>query len=159
MSRFVKGQSGNPATQFRKGTSGNPNGAARTTIAYALLPLIKSMAAKGCRELDIARVSGVNVQTWRKLRDGDLQPEVARALAEGRAILHDQLINKLAQKAMAGDVACLIYSTKVLLGYRENDTSQDARPIVNITLPGAARSLEEWQRAITVQSEPLSDAD
>ncbi len=150
---WQKGKSGSPSTQFAKGTSGNPNGPPRILVPQRDLHVVEELAAKGCREKDIARGLGMAQHTWTKCLHE--QPEVKDAFDQGRQRLHDSLVNRLVQLALKGNVACLIYATKVLLGYKESDGSPDQRPIVNINLPGAAASLEEWQkqRALTVQAE------
>lgn len=125
----------------------------RKFVDARYLPLITQLAAKGCRASDIARAVGMNERTWVKCLDE--QPGVREAFDAGRQQMHDSLVGKLYQRAMHGDTACLIFAHKVLLGYRENEPIADQRPVVNITLPGPAASLEDFKRMVTVeQPEP-----
>ena len=145
---------GSAVTQFKPGVSGNPNGQPRILVPARDLHYITELAAKGCRQKDVARGVGLDERTLVKCLNE--QPEVREAFDQGRQQLHDSLVNKLVTMALKGNVAALIYSCKVLLGYRENDVPPDQRPIVNITLPGAAPTLEAWKRAaITVQPEKI----
>ena len=123
-------------TSFKPGTRANPHGAPRKMLPASSLKLITADAARGCREKDIARTLGMSAPTWVKCLAE--QDEVRAAFDAGRQLLHDALIGKLYERAMSGKSdACLIFATKVLLGYRENDVAVEFRPQINITLPGA----------------------
>ena len=97
---------------------------------------ISAMAARGFRERDIARRLGMAPDTWRRVRDRD--PQALEAFEAGRSELHDELISKLLEKAREGQVACLIFSLKILFGYRENQPIEvEHTHNVRIELPAA----------------------
>ena len=123
------------STTWKPGTVTNPRGRAPKTIAARDLAAITKLAARGCREKDIARAVGVSPPTWARIRDAD--PDVRAAFDAGRQVMHDALIGKLYEKAMGGDTVSLIFACKILLGYRENDAAVEFKPQVTITLPGA----------------------
>ena len=114
----------------------------RRALTKADLPAITQLAARGVRETDIARALGIGAQTWQRLRRED--DAVIAAYDDGKQQLHDSLIGKLYERAMNGDTACLIFSCKVLLGYRENEPAAEFRPQINITLP-AALPMEKFE--------------
>ena len=66
----------------------------------------------------------------------------------GLAKEHHALRSVLIEKALAGDVACLIFALKARHGYREHaPVEQDSRVSVQINLPGAM-SAEQYREAI-----------
>jgi hypothetical protein len=140
-------------TCFKPGQSGNPHGRQRLTIAPEQLPVIVKLAAKGVRELDIARAVGVSHQVWARQRV--LQPEVADALDAGKQQMHDRLVGKLYAQAMDGNIVALLFLLKTRFGYREGE-AQDARPQVIINLPTAA-PLEQYAPALVAEHAVESD--
>jgi hypothetical protein len=76
--------------------------------------------------------------------------------------MHDALVNVLFERAMKGDIVPNLFLLKTRFGYREGDQPQDQQPRIIINLPGAAASLDDWAKAITVAPGPvplLSNAD
>ena len=124
-------------TQFKKGNTIGHKG--KPPVPFDTGPMLKvveELAARGCRQTDIARACGVSAETFLRLLREDAA--LKNAHDAGRGQMHDALIGRLYQQAMTSpNPACLIYACKVLLGYRENDVPQESRPIINITLPGA----------------------
>ena len=88
--------------------------------------MITKLAARGVREKDIARAVDVSEPTWLSLKRDF--PEVQAAVDAGRQVMHDALVGKLYEKAMAGDTIALLFAMKVMFGYRENEPPQDTGP-------------------------------
>jgi len=107
---------------------------------------IEELAGDGCMQVEIARACGVGVDTLQRWRRDF--PEIAEAMQAGLAKEHKALRSVLIEKAMAGDVACLIFALKARHGYREHaPVEQDSRVSVQINLPGAL-SAEQYREAI-----------
>lgn len=138
------------ATRFVKGQSGNPKGEAPMVLDRALLPTIKQLASRGVREKDIARACDIDPSTWTKMKVADAK--VAEAFAAGRQIMHDALVGKLYERAMAGDLVPALFLLKTTFGYREGDEPSDMRPQITIHLPGSADSVEAYRQGITIEA-------
>lgn len=108
----------------------------RRALAEPDYVTVAAMAARGARQVDIARRLGMAPDTWRRIREDD---ERAKAAFEaGRSELHEELVSKLIAKAKAGNVACLIFSLKSLYGYRDNaPVPSEITHSVRIELPAA----------------------
>lgn len=79
------------------------------------------------------------------------QPEVQEALNRGRAKEHDQLVAKLHERAMQGNVTAVIFVLKARHAYREGEAPEggSTNVQVNINLP-SAMTPEEYQRMVDV---------
>jgi hypothetical protein len=93
---------------------------------------------------------GISAPTFIKWKNTD--PRVVEALERGQERLYNSLVGKLIAKAQGGDTISLIYATKALLGLRDNDAPQEARPQVVIHLPGPA-SATDYARLVNVAPE------
>ncbi|MDQ2696444.1 MAG: hypothetical protein M3Z21_13935 [Pseudomonadota bacterium] len=108
----------------------------KKTVPQNAYDIIEKMAARGCRELDIARSIGLGDKSWPRILKED--PKAAEAFDKGRGQAHDVLMGQLFKKALDGDTACLLFALKVLFGYRENNAVEtDHRVRVEFVLPGA----------------------
>lgn len=121
------------ATRFKKGTSGNPKGMAPMVLNRSLLPTIKQLAARGVREVDIARACDIHPTTWQRIKNEDAQ--VAEAFAAGRQKMHDSLVNVLYQNAMKGQLVPALFLLKCVFHYREDSPAET--PSIVINLPSA----------------------
>lgn len=99
------------------------------------LVTITEMAARGCREIDIARACGMSQPVFGRLKKE--QPEIIDALEAGRQVEHDALRGKLFDLAMNGQVVPAIFLLKTRHGYRENDAPRESASTVVINLPSA----------------------
>jgi hypothetical protein len=134
------------ATQFKPGQSGNPAGGPRKLLKPGDLEVVTKLAAKGVREKDIARAVGMSEPTWQRLK-ADFE-NVRNALDAGRQRMHDSLVGKLYERAMAGETVPLLFLLKTRFGYREGDELGDnARPQVIINLP-APMSAEQYEKVV-----------
>ncbi len=98
--------------------------------------IVAAMSARGFRQSDVAKRLGVAHDTWARIRDRD--PRALEAFEAGRAELHEELISKLLEKARDGNVPCLLFSLKILFGYRENSPVEvEHTHNVRIELPAA----------------------
>src|SRR5262245_5098668 len=125
------------------------------------LLMIAAMYGAGARHKDVARRLGIHDTRWKLTIETD--PRAADAMEAGRSELHEELMGLLLSKAKAGNVPCLLFSLKVLFGYRENNplpVEIDAR--VKIELPGAltpevyeaeVREVEGAKLAIAAEAE------
>lgn len=147
-------------TQFKPGQIANPQGRRPTKIAKRDLPAISKLAARGVREGDISRWLGVSGPTWQRIKRD--QQEVQDALDAGRQKMHDALIGKLYERAMAGETVPLLFILKARFGYREGDElGGSAQPQITINLPGAvplAQYVERVHDALPVPT-PATNKD
>lgn len=135
----------------------------KIVLRDAHLKIIRDMAARGCRESDIARACGVSQDSFMRLKQRD--ERVLNALEEGRAVEHDALRGNLYDLAMDSDVPPRdrILASMFLLKCRHSyveGASVDARQTNNVTinLPGA-RSESEYMRTIEHGTPALDHGD
>ncbi|MES9887278.1 MAG: hypothetical protein ABW140_10730 [Candidatus Sedimenticola sp. 6PFRAG1] len=108
--------------------------------------LITEMAARGLREVDIARGLGMAFTTWARIKDED--PKALDALEEGRGIEHEALVGKLFDMAMKGNVVALLFALKSRHGYREGIAIEHNSNVrVTFDLPGAL-STDQYAKVI-----------
>jgi hypothetical protein len=117
------------------------------------LAVIERGRAKGWREKYIYLELGISAPTFIKWKNTD--PRVVEAMERGQERLYNSLVGKLIAKAQGGDTISLIYATKALLGLRDNDVPQEARPQVTINLPGAL-SAQDFARLVSDSTERLA---
>jgi hypothetical protein len=136
--------------------TGRPKGVGASFVTADQLPLIEEMAARGCNEITIARACGIRCnKAWQKAREA--QPEVADALASGRAVEHDMLVSKLHTLAMGGNAIAAMFLLKCRHGYREGEAQAAPQLNVTISLPGAMAP-ENYEKVIghgTTESQQL----
>ncbi len=119
------------------------------------LDLIRTLAARGLRETEIAAGLGMSVWTWRRLREED--PDAKRAWAEGRTVEHDVLVGSLMRQATgapaqyddAGNLlraellpvpGAAMFLLKARHSYRDagpTDGAAEGRPVINIVIPAS----------------------
>ena len=108
----------------------------RRELAEGDYVTVAAMSARGFRQKDVAQRLGMAQDTWRRIRDRD--PRALEAFEVGRSELHEELIAKLLKMARAGNVPCLLFSLKILFGYRENNQVEvEHTHNVRIELPAA----------------------
>jgi hypothetical protein len=110
---------------------------------------LAAMAAAGARKIDAAARLSMSPDTLRRiLRDDEA---AAMAWAVGRSELHQKLISKLIERALAGEVVPMLFCLKAMFSYREGEPldGEERGPLVQIVLPGAL-SEEEYLRTVTV---------
>lgn len=131
------------APPFKKGVSGNPKGGPIKQLPKHGLELIEELASHGVKIETIARACGMYKDTLvARMRE---KPEVREAYENGRAKLHDELVNTLLKKAKDGDTVSLLFSLKAMFGMRDQgpEPGAETRPQVIVNLPGAA-PMEKW---------------
>lgn len=114
-------------------------------VLPAGLDVIRDMTRNGHNRDGIARALGMNGSTL-----GDCikrQPEVAEALAQGRAALHHIIHSALLQQGLDGYAPALMFLAKAQLGWRETD-APESRPNIQIIKLPDSRSPEEYMRAL-----------
>ena len=134
--------------KFLPGKSGNPAGPPRKTVPAHALPLVTKLAARGVREKDMARVvADMSGATWIAYKKD--HPELVAAIDAGRQVMHDALVGKMYELAMAGDTRANEFLLRVVFGYREDAEALELRPQITISLP-AASSVEQYTRGLTI---------
>ena len=127
----------------------------RSTFTPADLEAVENLAGKGLGIKVIASALGVSFEHFRQQRHKDVALETA--YQKGKAKLYQDLVSKLVEKALAGNVACLIFACKALIGVNEAGP-EDRGPAVavQINLP-AAMSDEQYGRLVQMTTRSLSD--
>jgi hypothetical protein len=105
----------------------------------------------------------MSVDTLRSiLRDDEA---AAMAWDLGRAGLHEKLVNRLVERALAGEVVPLLFCLKSMFGYREGEPldGEERAPLISIVLPGPA-SREDYLRELeggikTIPAKTDADGD
>lgn len=123
-----------------------------TVAEYALA---EEMSHKGARMEDIARALKVSRPTLRKMIAND--ELLAEAIDGGRGRMHGDLVGKLYQKAMSGNVQALIFALKSMYGYSEQGPDDAGRTAVTINLPGSL-SMEEYNRLVEVKGRVVGES-
>ena len=124
-----------------------------TEITEEGYQLIEGLAARGCAMPTIAKGLGIKPDLFRRIRNRDTRAR--EAVDCGKAVEHDKLVDKLNEKAMAGDITAIIFALKSRHGYRDNspvESEGGSRVHVEISLP-APMSPDEYQRSIDVTPE------
>ncbi|MEJ1339417.1 MAG: hypothetical protein RPU34_10420 [Candidatus Sedimenticola sp. (ex Thyasira tokunagai)] len=125
----------------------------KKTLKKDQYEVIRDMAARGCREIDIARASGVSYNTWMRIKDED--PRALDALEEGRGIEHQKLVGALFEAAMKGNAIAAMFLLKTRHGYREGFTVEHNSNVkISVELP-AALSADQYTRVIEHQTPAL----
>jgi hypothetical protein len=97
---------------------------------------IRQLAAKGHSLVGIRR--GLNVSHVVLNRWLDEYPDLAEALAQGRASEEFEMHNVLYRAAKKGNIVAAMFVLKSRFGWREGDQSDLANKVsINFTLPGA----------------------
>src|SRR4051794_38982591 len=73
-------------------------GRPRKTLPANGLQIIRGLAARGIRELDVAAALGMGVHAWRRIRQED--PAAKEAWEESKAREHDELVSAMYVMAM-----------------------------------------------------------
>ncbi len=115
--------------------------------------LVRQLAAAGWRSNDIGReVCAASPEQFRRMQED--HPELAAALDAGYGDLHNALVDGLMKAAAKGNFVPAIFLLKSRFAYSESDPA-DSRPIINITLPGAA-SLDDFKGLTLEHAEALA---
>ncbi len=110
------------------------------------LPLVIEMAARGCREADIALALGVSPPTWVRIRKS--QPEFEYALTIGRGYEHSKIRNVIYDKCIRGDRRACTFLLKTQFNYSEGGGEIEiVQNNIKITLPGALNA-ESYKKII-----------
>jgi hypothetical protein len=121
---------------------------ARIDITPEGIKVCRELAANGQDARSIARRLGVGYQTYRTMAERD---EVLReAVAEGHALLSDELTHILLEQARKGSFVAACYLSKARCGWIEGAPPPDSRPNIIIQLPQSkteAEYLETMARA------------
>jgi len=99
--------------------------------------------------MQIAKALGVSTVTFNLWKER--HPELRDALVAGRRVEHDQLVGKLFQLGMKGNVTACIFLLKSRHGYVEGVPLIQNSVSVNFTLPGAM-SPEQYVRTLTAEA-------
>ncbi|HPF23425.1 MAG TPA: hypothetical protein PK417_08105 [Hyphomonas sp.] len=136
-----------PALIERDGDGSN----AAVSITASGLEVVEAMAARGNSQKSIGAFLGISATCFNKqVRDDEA---VALAWSRGKQRLEDELVGLLLAKARGGDTACIIYSTKALLGFSDQQKPQEERaPAITINLPGSM-SEEAYLKMINITPE------
>lgn len=121
-----------------------------TELTRAGYELIEQLASRGVSVTTIARALGVSTEVFRRIRAFD--DRAREALEVGTAIEHDQLVGKLHEAAMRGEIVAIIFALKSRHGYRDSTPiirESESRVKVEIQLP-AALTPEQYARVIDV---------
>ena len=117
----------------------------KTKLVRADYAFITRLAAEGHTEASIAKAIRVSPRLFRDMKKED---PVGDALAIGRALLANEMISLIKQRANDGDLRAM----EILLN-RAAPVEKDAAPIaavgINITLPDSV-SPEAWTKLIDV---------
>ncbi|MES9957101.1 MAG: hypothetical protein ABW086_08630 [Sedimenticola sp.] len=114
---------------------------------------ITEMAARGLREVDIARSLGMSFSTWKRIKDED--ERAMDALEEGRGVEHEKLVGALFEAAMKGNVIAGIFLLKARYGYREGFTVEHNSNVkISVELP-AALTADQYEKVIEHQAPAL----
>ena len=115
--------------------------------------VIEQMAARGHREIDIARRLGImSWSTWTRIKDED--PKALAALEAGRGVEHDRLYGRLFEKAMRGDTIALLFLLKTRHNYNDRPEPAPVQAAVQINMPSPL-GLEDYTRLIA-QVKPVT---
>lgn len=107
---------------------------------------ITEMAARGLREVDIARGLGMSYDTWKRIKNEN--PRAMEALEEGRGIEHEKLVGALFEAAMKGNVVAGIFLLKARHQYVEGHTVEHNSNVrITVDLP-AALSADQYEKVI-----------
>ena len=137
-------------------------GRPRKALTEEQLPEL-AVLATWARKRDAAARLGMSVDTLRRiLRDDEA---AARAWDLGRAGLHEKLVNKLVERALAGEVVPLLFCLKSMFGYREGEPldGDERAPLVTINLPQPLSPeqyrarLSEMRRTLTIAAECVTE--
>jgi len=114
------------------------------------LPIIRELAERGVREVDIARALNMSRDTWFRIRRED--ERAAEAWEEGRSVEHSALRGKLFDTAVNGrgkeSVTAAIFLLKARHNYRDNsqvEVEHNHRVKIAIELP-AALSADQYNQ-------------
>lgn len=110
----------------------------KKTVPPGGYKLIKTMAARGCRKMDIAYALKMSPRTFDRVVAED--PKAMAAWENGRAEEHAALRNKLFEAAMDGNITAAIFLLKSAFGYVDRPTGDaiDAgRVTVEFKMPAA----------------------
>lgn len=99
------------------------------------LKLIRGLASRGVRDVDIANALRLTPGKFRQLKANN--PKVAAAYEEGRAEEHSALRDALFDSAMKGNVVAAIFLLKARHGYndRPEPAAEAGRVTVEFKLP------------------------
>ena len=122
-------------TRFKPGHKpAPPTRRFKKSVAAADLPTITQLAARGVREIDLARSLGLSQHSWERIKRDD--PAVMEAFAAGRQQMHDALVGKLFEQALKGQLVPTLFLLKTVFHYREDAPPE--MPHIVINLPHAA---------------------
>ncbi len=113
--------------------------------------LATEMASRGCTEGTIAKALSISPRTLRTLKAED--ERLASAIDIGKAILADEMVGILVEKARNGDRRAAESVLNRLIGPVEKDAAPVAAVGIRITLPDSM-SREEWDKIVDVAALP-----
>lgn len=118
------------------------------------LKIIKAMAAEGQDQVTISKTLGINVTSFRKLRDE--VEAVGTAFDEGHAELADELTHIMLTHARKGNLTAAIFLAKSRLFWsdRHDGIPEEKRPNVVINLP-ASMTPEQWEEMTRANRPPV----
>ena len=123
----------------------------KTKLARQDYAFATELAAKGCTEGSIAKALSISPRTLRTLKLED--ERLASAIDVGKAILADEMVSILVEKARNGDRRAAESVLNRLLGPVEKDAAPVAAVGIRITLPDSM-SREEWDKIVDVAALP-----
>ncbi len=121
----------------------------RKTPPANALEIITDASQNGCTEMQIAKALGVSTVTFNVWKER--HPELRDALIAGRRVEHDQLVGRLFDLGMKGNVTACIFLLKSRHGYVEGVPLVQNSVSVNFTLPGAMTP-EQYVRTLTAEA-------
>jgi len=127
----------------------------KKTIRESQYPIITSMAARGCRQVDIARALGMSFDVWKRNRDEYHQ--VQEAFDSGRGIEHEALVGALFEMATKKNNAiAAMFLLKCRHGYRAGHVVERTSNVrITVELPGALNA-EQYEKVIEHHPEALT---
>jgi hypothetical protein len=98
---------------------------------------LSGWAARGFRKRDVAALLEMSADTLRRIMSDD--ERASRAWDFGRALLLEEIMSPLIERAKQGETVPALFLLKTLYGFREGTEldGDEQRPLVSITLPGA----------------------
>jgi hypothetical protein len=101
------------------------------------------------KETDLARALGMDFRTWARIRDRD--PDAKAAYQEAKAHERDQLVGKLFEAAMGGNITAAIFLLKARHGYRDigGVPAEGNRVAITFNLPAPLQP-EQYEKLVQV---------